>query len=96
MTNVVVIGAGVGGLTTAALLAKHGLNVTVLESYINPGGCAGTFYHQGYRFDAEATLTGGFYPSGPMDLVAQSTGIDKWPARPANPAMVVHYPTVWS
>lgn len=92
MTNVVVIGAGVGGLTTAAILAKHGLNVTVLESHIYPGGCAGTFYHQGYRFDAGATLAGGFYPGGPMDVVAQAAGIDQWPAHPANPAMVVHLP----
>jgi C-3',4' desaturase CrtD len=92
MTNVVVIGAGVGGLTTAALLARDGLNVTVLEAHIHPGGCAGTFYHQGYRFDAGATLAGGFYPGGPMDMVAQAVGIDKWPAHPSNPAMVVHLP----
>jgi len=90
--NVVVIGAGVGGLTTAALLAQHGLNVTVLEAHIYPGGCAGTFYHQGYRFDAGATLAGGFYPGGPMDIVAQAAGIQNWPAHPSNPAMVVHLP----
>jgi len=33
-----------------------------------------------------------FYPGGPMDLVAQAVGIEGWPARPANPAMVVHLP----
>jgi C-3',4' desaturase CrtD len=82
----------VGGLTTAALLARAGLDVTVLEAHIYPGGCAGTFYHQGYRFDAGATLAGGFYEGGPMDLVAQATGISRWPARPSNPAMVVHLP----
>ncbi|MCB0132713.1 MAG: FAD-dependent oxidoreductase, partial [Caldilineaceae bacterium] len=38
--HIVVIGAGVGGLTTAARLAKAGLNVTVLEAHIYPGGCA--------------------------------------------------------
>ncbi len=90
--NVVVIGAGVGGLTTDALLARAGLNVTVLEAHIYPGGCAGTFYHQGYQFDAGATLAGGFYPGGPMDLMARSVGIDQWPARPSNPAMTVHLP----
>lgn len=90
--NVVVIGAGVGGLTTAAVLARAGLDVTVLEAHIYAGGCAGTFYHQGYRFDAGATLAGGFYPGGPMDLVARQAGIDHWPARPADPAMAVHLP----
>jgi phytoene dehydrogenase-like protein len=45
--RIVVVGAGIGGLTSAALLAKAGLDVTVLEAHIYPGGCAGTFYHRG-------------------------------------------------
>lgn len=92
MKRVVVIGAGVGGLTTAAILSKAGLDVTVLEAHVYPGGCAGTFYHQGFRFDAGATLAGGFYPGGPMDLVAQRAGVSHWPAKPSDPAMVVHLP----
>jgi C-3',4' desaturase CrtD len=92
VSRVVVIGAGVGGLTTAALLARAGLDVTVLEAHVYAGGCAGTFYHKGYRFDAGATLPAGFYPGGPMDLVAQAVGIDRWPVEPDDPAMVVHLP----
>lgn len=92
MKRIVVIGAGIGGLTTAALLARSGLDVTVLEAHIYPGGCAGTFYHQGFRFDAGATLAGGFYPGGPLDLVAQAVGISEWPIYQSNPAMVVHLP----
>lgn len=91
-TQVLVIGAGIGGLTTAAVLAKAGLDVTVLEAHIYPGGCAGTFYHQQYRFDAGATLAGGFYPGGPMDLVGQAAGVDAWPVQPSEPSMVVHLP----
>lgn len=86
----VIIGAGVGGLTVGAILARAGVKVAVLEAHIYPGGCAGTFYHQGYRFDAGATLAGGFYPGGPMDIVAQATGIEQWPAHHSNPAMIVH------
>lgn len=92
MLRVVVIGAGIGGLSTAALLARSGLPVTVLEAHIYPGGCAGTFYHKGFRFDAGATLTGGFYPGGPLETLAQAVGIDHWPSRAANQAMVVHLP----
>ncbi len=90
MSRIVVIGGGVGGLTTAALLSRAGLDVTILEAHVYAGGCAGTFYHQGYRFDAGATLAAGFYPGGPMDLVAQAAGIDRWPVRRDEPAMVVH------
>jgi C-3',4' desaturase CrtD len=92
VSRIVVIGAGVGGLTTAALLARAGLDVTVLESHVYAGGCAGTFYYQGYRFDSGATLPAGFYPGGPMDLVAQAVGIDRWPVRRDDWAMVVHLP----
>jgi len=90
--KIVVIGAGIGGLTTAALLAKAGLDVTVLEAHVYPGGCAGTFYHQGYRFDAGATLAGGFSTGGPMDIIAKQVGIAAWPAHESQPAMVVHLP----
>lgn len=92
MTRVVVVGAGVGGLTTAAVLARAGLDVIVLESHAYPGGCASTFERGGYRFDAGATLAAGFYPGGPMHQVAQAAGIGQWSARPIDPAMVVYLP----
>lgn len=92
MTRVVVIGAGVGGLTAAAVLARAGLDVTILEAQVYPGGTASTYYHQGYRFDTGATLSAGFTPGGPMDLVSRAAGIDSWPARPTDIAMTVTLP----
>lgn len=88
---VVVIGAGIGGLTTAALLLKAGLPVVVLEAHVYAGGCAGTFYHKGFRFDAGATLAGGFAPGGPHARLAEWLDLT-WPVHPVDPAWVVHLP----
>jgi len=41
--DVIIIGAGLGGLTAAAKLAKEGKKVLVLEQHTVPGGCATTF-----------------------------------------------------
>ena len=64
--RVVVIGAGIGGLTAAALLAKAGFRVDVVEANPYPGGSAATFLHKGYRFDAGATVGAGFHAGGPL------------------------------
>ena len=87
----IVIGAGIGGLTAAALLLRAGQRVTVLEAHVYPGGSAGTFYHKGHRFDAGATLAGGFSPGGPHARLAESLGLE-WPVTPVDPAWVVHLP----
>ncbi len=92
MTKTVVIGAGIGGLTAAALLLQAGHQVTVLEAQTYAGGCAGTFFHRGYRWDAGATLAGGFAEGGPHHQVGQQLGIT-WPIHPVSPiAWTVHLP----
>jgi phytoene desaturase len=52
----VVIGAGLGGITTAANLAHNGYEVTVLEKNDAPGGRCGQFIRGGHRFDTGPTL----------------------------------------
>lgn len=89
--RVVVIGAGVGGLTAAALLAKDGFNVTVLEAHVYPGGCAGTFFHKGYRFDAGATVAGGFQPGGPHHIAGELLNIE-WPITRVDPSWTIQLP----
>jgi C-3',4' desaturase CrtD len=89
--SIIIIGAGIGGLTTAALLAQCGYHVILLEAQTYPGGCAGTFFHKGYRFDAGATVAGGFQPNGPHAVVGKQLGIN-WPVKLHEPAWVVHLP----
>lgn len=52
----VVIGAGLGGLATAARLAHGGYQVTVLERHHVPGGRAGLWESVGFRFDTGPSL----------------------------------------
>src|SRR5262252_10798816 len=49
--EIVVVGGGIGGLTTAALLAARGLKVCVIERSSQPGGCVLPFEKFGYRFE---------------------------------------------
>jgi C-3',4' desaturase CrtD len=90
-SEVIVIGSGIGGLTTAAMLAKTGYQVTVLEAQTYPGGCASTFTHQGFRFESGATVAGGFQPDGPHDLAGKALDLT-WNVHQHDPAWVVHLP----
>jgi phytoene dehydrogenase-like protein len=49
----VILGAGLGGLATAACLTKQGYNVAVLEKHYLPGGCCHTFDYGEYSFCAD-------------------------------------------
>ncbi|MDR0864654.1 MAG: NAD(P)/FAD-dependent oxidoreductase, partial [Candidatus Symbiothrix sp.] len=49
--HVVIIGSGLGGLTTGYILAKNGYRVTVLEKNLQLGGCLQTFTRHGVKFE---------------------------------------------
>ncbi|HET9929749.1 MAG TPA: NAD(P)/FAD-dependent oxidoreductase [Polyangiaceae bacterium] len=57
--DVLVIGAGFGGLASALTLGELGARVCLCEMLKYPGGCASTFTKAGFRFDAGATLLSG-------------------------------------
>ena len=54
--KVVIVGAGLGGLSAAAHLARRGVDVTVLERGATPGGKAGRLELGGYTFDTGPTV----------------------------------------
>ena len=49
----VILGAGLGGLSTAACLTRQGYRVAVLEQHYLPGGCCHTFSYGDYNFCAD-------------------------------------------
>ncbi len=53
--RVAVVGGGVAGLATAALLAAHGHSVDVLEKNDELGGRVGSIEREGFRFDTGAS-----------------------------------------
>ena len=56
MTSVLVIGAGLGGIATAARLARHGYEVTVIEKGEQAGGRCNRLLKDGHTFDTGPTL----------------------------------------
>jgi len=49
--DAIIIGSGIGGLSTAAIMAKAGKKVLVLEQHDQAGGCCHSFIDKGYEFD---------------------------------------------
>ena len=54
--TILIIGAGIGGIATAARLARHGHQVTVVEKCEEPGGRCGPLVKEGHRFVPGPTL----------------------------------------
>ncbi len=62
--DVIVIGAGLSGLTAASLLAKRGLKTAVIEHNDMPGGSCGIFKRKNAIFDQGAAMLYGFGEKG--------------------------------
>ncbi len=62
--DVIVVGSGIGGLTAAALLAKKGIDVLVVEQHYLPGGACTSMRRQDVTFDVGVAMMFGFGPDG--------------------------------
>lgn len=81
--DVAIIGSGIGGLTSAALLADAGARVLVAEQHVVPGGFCHHWVrkqrHNGqphlFRFDSGVHDFSGAWPGGPIDSVSKRLGL---------------------
>ena len=87
--EVVVVGAGVGGLTAAALLAARGVSVCVFERQQRGGGCATTFQKFGYDFETTAGLYSAWGQNELHERVFAELPVGRPEARRLAPAYVV-------
>ncbi|XP_078522858.1 all-trans-retinol 13,14-reductase-like [Lissotriton helveticus] len=67
--DAVVIGSGIGGLAAAAMLAKAGKRVLVVEQLAKTGGCCHTFNEQGYEFDVGIHYIGHLSEGDPSRVI---------------------------
>ncbi len=89
--DAVIIGAGMAGLSSAALLAQRGYKVVVLERDVHPGGCAAGWSQDGYRFAVGATVAMGFEQGGVLRKIYEQLGLEPRYVE-VSPAIRVHLP----
>ena len=88
----VIIGAGMGGLFCGALLARHGVKVTVLEKNSTIGGGLQTFARGGETFETGMHVAGGFNQGGILNSLCRYLGImDRLRVRPSDMMLSVTY-----
>ena len=75
MSEAVIIGSGLGGLLSGAILSRAGYHVTVLEKAAQPGGCLQTFTREGLRFDTGFHSVAGLEEGGPLERIFRPLGL---------------------
>lgn len=76
MKTVCIMGGGLGGLVTGALLAREGFVVTVLEKNNAVGGGLQSFRRGRYTFDTGMHIFGGMGENGQLRLILRHLGIE--------------------
>ena len=89
MKKTIVVGAGGGGIASAALAAIRGEDVTLIEAHENLGGCASWFKRGEYAFDVGATTLSGLGDDEPLGKLFKLLG-EKPKLTRVNPGIVFH------
>jgi phytoene dehydrogenase-like protein len=87
--DAVVIGTGMGALTTASLLAKENLSILVLEQNYLVGGCTSSYWRKGFVFESGATTLVGLEKNMPLGYVLNQIQVEI-PAIPLTTPMKVY------
>ncbi len=75
--EVIIIGSGLGGLTTGVILAKNGYQVTVLEQGVQIGGCLQCFKRRGGKFETGMHFIGSAAEGQTLNLLMRYLEIDR-------------------
>ncbi|OGP71801.1 MAG: hypothetical protein A2W09_00990 [Deltaproteobacteria bacterium RBG_16_50_11] len=75
--DAIVTGAGIGGLTAASLLAKHGWKILLLEKEKQLGGYVVSFQKDRWTFDATGSFVGGCQEGGAFYQILKEIGADR-------------------
>ncbi|MBI3287425.1 MAG: NAD(P)/FAD-dependent oxidoreductase [Chloroflexi bacterium] len=75
--DVVVIGAGIGGLTCGALLAKAGYRVLVVDQRPVPGGVCHSHQREGFTFDVGSHLLSACGPGWYVHRILSELGVER-------------------
>lgn len=91
--DVIIIGAGIGGLTCGCYLAKAGMKVLIVEQHHKVGGYCTSFKRKGFTFDATTHYIGSFRENGPLRKIYDELGLEtKVEIIRFNPTNVVIFP----
>ncbi|WP_078392756.1 phytoene desaturase family protein [Shouchella patagoniensis] len=72
----IVIGSGMGGLSSAVYLAQQGQSVLVLEQHYRAGGYAHSFKRKKYTFDSAVRIVAGAEDGGLLYRLLQEAGLE--------------------
>ena len=93
--DVIIIGAGMAGLTCGCLLAKRGLNVLIIEKNQKVGGCCASFEREGFSFDLSVQSIGECQKGGRVwTLLKELDILDQIHFIPLEPAREYHFPNL--
>ena len=73
--DVIIIGAGLGGLTAGAKLAREGRSVLLLEQHDRPGGCATTFKRRDFTMEVGLHEMDGLHTADMKNRIFADLGV---------------------